>query len=641
MGRRIAMVCLLAGFLGLPAWAGDRYWTEVPGISDVWEFVECGDVVYAATGVGLFRSETLPASWNRVKEGYFMYVACDGDTVLALESAIPDVPWVSHDGGETWTQIQGLDGEDIRGFAVAGSLALAAVRNGVLVSHDGGDTFSVYPILWSSTNDWDIMDVWTDGTQCVAVGRYDSGIWYSPTCETDSFQVVVDGSFTWLSADGSTIVAGHRYGGSTTTDAYISHDSGNTWEVLPFSWLGVDTSWVPGWYHMPFAAAGWVLGSEDTDYWDGTDDVPVYDGPFLYHEMDYGHNLGAGGFPHDAPISAMTIVDGAQPLLFAGVYHGPLFWYRFPDGWPTEPVDLSPPSPGTIGCDPRMATTAAVPSSVTLTPSASGATQVDVLEENVIVDGTVYWDGSDYRWTYFMDNLDLQESDWMPLPDSLPWTPGHGVGMHVFHAWFADDAGNFTNPSVFSALNILPSSVSLPEDHGWWTVLWLEAGDSITVGVSGSSGDGDILHWEPMNYGTADDYAIASGVNDSLTFSARATGIHMLLIYNWPGFGYLNGTVTVSSSKGSAPGASLRDNGTGPSQPPDPPAGTPAGGADKLTPAERAADANGDGRLDQEDIMAVLSNIWNGVTAVTTDCSGDGSPTAQDLACTIPAILFR
>ncbi len=64
--------------------AGDGIWTEVPGLADAWEMVVCDGTVWAATGAGLFRSEDLPASWCLVREGTFMTVACDGDTVLAL-----------------------------------------------------------------------------------------------------------------------------------------------------------------------------------------------------------------------------------------------------------------------------------------------------------------------------------------------------------------------------------------------------------------------------------------------------------------------------------------------------------------------------------------------------------------------------
>lgn len=624
------------------AHAGDLFWSAVPGVTNVRDMAVCGTTVYAATENGLYRSGDLPAEWTPVLGGYVQFVACDGDTVLALQSAIPDVPWVSHDRGDNWAVIQNIydNGYDIRGFAISGSLALAAVRNGVLRSDDSGDSFSVFAVLWDSSNAYNILDVWTDGSQCVAAGDgFPSGLWYSPSCEADTFTNVVSGGWAWLSASGETIVAGTRYGGYST-DGRISDDGGATWSFLPGSWSGFT-----GRYNVPFLLAGRILGSRADSVWDGSNFVDVFEGPYLYdmaNAQQFGNDLGAGGFPKDTQIRAMAAVDGAQPLLFAGVDGGPLYWFRLPDGWPTEPIDLTPPGPGTISCSPQVATTSSPPATVSLGMSSSGATQVDVVEQLINVNASVVWTGLSYDWAWYYSDSVLAESGWVPFASPRNQSPGLQAGAHLFHAWFADDAGNFTNPSVFSALNLLPGSLSLAEDHGWATIMWLEAGQSVTVGVTAASGDADIYHWEPSTTGFADDEA-STWSNDTLTFPARTTGAHLLLIFNYPGSGTLTaGTISAGSTKGfmvTTP-AGGRGDGSNPPQTDGPPADL-GGVRDWLPASDRSADVNGDGQLDRMDIETLLTFIWSGNPATTGDCTGDTLVDSADLSCVASSIALR
>ncbi len=537
--------------------SGDGYWSPAPGISDVNEFAVCGTTVYAATENGLYRSFGDPEAWTRLRTNYTSQVACEGSKVIWVEIiGIVDTVFLSHDNLQTVAAVNGLDGAagtGIRDLAIAGDLALATTLWGVYRSTDGGFNFpSAYPVLWESSGEYQLTAVWTNGADCVAAGSGGSagwGIWHSPSGDTGTWvNLLTAGGQSWLSGSGSsTIISGDRYSGAGPV-GYLSTDAGLSWTQLPLSWGATDGS-----YQRPFISETRILSKYVHEIFDpGTGQfITVTDGPFLYDTATgIGNDLDPS-FASEAEFRNQAMVETADPLMLIADHQGPVYWFRVPGGWPQSGFDFTPPFSPRLNATPRLA---AAPSqlSVNLYPTAGDATWMYLIEvfdslQLAIDPGTGFLTGS------LTTQVGPSTNGWTAYSTSLAWDLYPGNGTHTFYAWFADAAGNMTDPAVRSGTTTLPSNLYLDSNGCWGVWLYAETGETFTIGTSSFTGDIDIYHWNPPGSGYCDDWANGAS-NDSLSFTAANTGYHLILLHNYPGVGAFDGTVTASDTLEAAGG---------------------------------------------------------------------------------------
>ncbi|MEE9184997.1 MAG: hypothetical protein V3U39_11070, partial [Acidimicrobiia bacterium] len=131
------------------------------------------------------------------------------------------------------------------------------------------------------------------------------------------------------------------------------------------------------------------------------------------------------------------------------------------------------------------------------------------------------------------------------------WDLYPSTGTHSFYAWYADQAGNMTDPGVMSGTTTFPSSLNLGADGAWGTWMYARTGETFTIGTSGFTGDMDVYHWEPPGFGYPDNWANTYS-NDTLTFTAAGTGYHLVILHNYPGAGTFDGTLTAQQGAGKA-----------------------------------------------------------------------------------------
>jgi len=554
----ISMVVIGACMTPGTARSGDRFWSPAPGLSHVNEFAVCGTTVYAATEFGLARSTGDPEAWEWLRPNYVDQVACAGAKVIWEETiGVVDTVFVSHDALLTVSPVSGLDGAaatGIRDLAIAGDLALATTLWGVFRSTDGGFNFpSAYPVLWDSSGGYQLAGVWTNGTSCIAAGSggfAGQGIWHSPTGDVDTWvQVLNTGGQSWLSGSGSgTIVSGDTYAGALP-NGYISTDAGVSWSQLPLSWGGVRGS-----YQRPFISDSRIISRYVYEVFDpGTGQFIVHtDGPFLYDTVTgIGNDLDPS-FASEAEFRNQAMVEAADPFMLIADREGPVHWFRVPGGWPAAGFDFTPPFSPNLEASPRL-TTSPPQSTVNLHPSAGDASWMYIYEVfdslHVEVDpGTGFLTGTQTT------NYGPSTGGWVPYSSSMAWNLYPANGTHTFYAWYADSAGNMTDPAVLSGATNLPQSLTLASDAYWGVWLYAKAGETFTISTAGASGDIDIFHWNPPGSGYCDDSS-NSNSNDSLSFSSTETGYHLVLLYNFPGAGAFDGTITASvGTKGTVVG---------------------------------------------------------------------------------------
>ncbi len=537
------------------AGAGDLYWSTLDFV-DVWDVDVCGTTVYVATLGGLFRTWGDPEEWQQVWPTEVSRVACDGSTVLF----IPGREWegpvrVSHDHLQTSQATTGLDATMFHGVEdmdVVGSNAVVAFDHGLLRSTNGGVNFSIHPVLWESSGDYGLKAVWTNGSECVAAGTggYTHGIWYSPTCERDTFSVVAPvGGQSWLSGSGETLISGSYYTDQISTLGYASTDSGFSWDPV---------GWWPGAvnpdFNRPFLSGDRVLSSTSYKVYDpDVDDFLGHvDGLFV---TKLGTNEGTDithGYPDTDEIWFHAIVDTPDPWLlvaesldgWAPISPGQVRWFRIPGGWPS-PLDLAPPVAGGLTASPSLGRIDHVPSA-SLTLDATNATRSSLVAARYTLDAD--WAGSTIWTSTGVERIDVS-GGWEPYA-TVRAAPLPGPGQYVFHAWFANDDGFMTDPSVWDGTTVLPASLYLAEHQcvGYW--LHGRAGESFTVGAAtpGGGGDLDVLWWWVPGYGWAS-YSAAAGVNDALTVTTPTDGFYDLYLCNYPGNGSFTGGLVATQGR--------------------------------------------------------------------------------------------
>ena len=546
--RAIIVATIMTGAAVSTALAGDMYWSPVPGLTDVKDFAVCGTTVYAATTTGLFRSQGDPESWEQVRSNGATLVACWGQRVIWEEIiGIDSVVYVSHDGLQSVVAANGLDDSIISGLrdlAIAGNTALVATLWGVDRSTDGGLNFpSAYPVLWHSSAGYQITAVWTNGTACAAAGSggfADAGVWYSATGVKDTWNLVLDiGGMEWLNGDGSsnTLVAGDLYGG-VVDGGYISTDAGATWMQLPLSWSGP----VTGHYQRPFVSDGRILSRHVYEVFDPDSGqfITYTNGPYIYDtDSGVGNDMDAS-LSSEAELLNQAIVETIDPYLLVAERAGAVYWFRVPGGWPAGGFDFTPPFSPSLDVSPRL--TLAPLTAADLHPSAFDAATMYVQELNAVL--TVTHDVNGFHTT-LIESPGPTTGGWVPYTTSLPWSPDASNGLHVFFAWYADANGNITDPSVAAGVTVVPETLSLGENGAWGTYLYARAGESFTIGATSASGDIDVHHWEPGST-MSDDWA-ATWSNDTLSFTADATGYHLVCLLNYAGSGAFSGSLTAQT----------------------------------------------------------------------------------------------
>lgn len=537
----LAAVLHLVAVFPLPA--GDMYWSPVPGLSGVNDLAVCGTTVYAATDTGLFRSQGDPESWQQLRPAATPLVACAGSRVMWEESVgLSSVVYVSHDALQTVTAAAGLDdaiSRGIRDLTISGSTALVATLWGVERSTDGGLHFpAAYPVLWESSAGYQITAVWTDGTRCAAAGSggfAGSGIWHSATGDQDTWsQVLSAGGQRWLNggADG-TIVSGTLWTAASDT-GWISSDAGASWSPLPLSWGAVG-----GHYQRPFLSDGRILSRHVWEEFDpGSGQFIIHtNGPLLYDTVSgIGNDMDAG-LASEEEILVQAIVEAPDPYLLVAERDGLVFWFRSPGGWPVGGVDFTPPYSPSLNASPRIAGWPAT-TVANVAPSAGGASEMFLVEYHFALDITHDPNG----FTTTLGTTVGDATGWIPYTTGLPWDLRPGAGLHSFYAWYVDAAGNMTDPAVTAGTALFPATLTLAEGGAWGTYMHVRAGESFSIGGTGAGGDIDVHHWEPGST-WSDDWA-ATWSNDVLAFTARETGFHLVILYNWPGSGTFDGPVT-------------------------------------------------------------------------------------------------
>lgn len=540
--------------------AGDLYWSSLDFVNP-YDVDVCGTTVYVASQGGLYRTWGDPEQWQQVWPGEVSRVACDGGTVLFVPGREWEGPlMVSHDNLQTAHAATGLDAFmylGIEDLDVAGTNAVVAFDHGVLRSTDGGDSFSIYAVLWESSGDYDLKAVWTDGSACATAGSggYTYGIWYSATCERDTFSVVAAvGGQNWLSASGDTLISGSYYTDEIQTFGHVSTDGGASWSPVP---------WYPGQvnpdFNRPFLSGSLILSSTSYEVYEpAVDDfVGHLDGLYLTDLDTLEGTDMQDGYPDSDEIWFHAIVDTPDPWLliaesldaWAPISPAQLRWLRSPGGWPS-PLDLAPPTAGSLTAAPSLATLAQAPSA-SLTLSADGASRTRLVAGRYTlssdwIDNTIWVDTE-------LQLLDVG-GDWEPY-GSFRSVPFDGVpGQYVFHAWFADDRGFMSDPSVWDATTVLPATLTLGEHQcvGYW--LYAEQGESFTFGAAspGGGGDLDILWWWVPGYGWAG-FSTAAGANDVLNVTAPADGFYDLFLCNYPGNGTFSGALVASGGRSEIP----------------------------------------------------------------------------------------
>lgn len=571
----IVVALIMLGSSAQLAAAGDLYWSPAPSVSDVNDIAVCDTTVYVATATGLFRSQADPESWEQLRSAESTLVACSGSSVFWEETVGPNsVVYVSHDALQTATTVSGLDdaiSRGIRDLAIAGNTALVATLWGVDRSTDGGLNFpAAYPVLWESSAGYQITAVWTNGTACAAAGSggfAGSGIWYSGNGAMGTWSQVLDvGGQAWLDGFGNdTVVSGSLYSDPLDT-GYISTDAGATWTQLPTSWGAVE-----GHYQRPFVSGSRILSRHVWEEFDPGSGLFITrtDGPFFYEVGQAIGNDMDPGLPSEEEILNQAIVEGPDPFLLVAMRNGDLWWFRCPGGWPTGGFDFTPPLYPTVNTSPRIDTQPPT-GTIGVSPHAVGAQWMYLQEEHYVLEGTFV--GNNYTWD-LTANSGPTTGGWTDFAPSLSWTPRPGAGTHTLYAWFADTAGNITDPAVQAATTLFPQSLPLAEGQLWGTLMYARAGESFTIGGAGTSGDIDVYHWEPGS-ALSDDWAATWG-NDTLSFTADETGYHVILIYNYPGAGSFDGSIiaapTVEARSTTAVNSKPAANMTGDPLPEDPP----------------------------------------------------------------------
>jgi hypothetical protein len=261
----------------------------------------------------------------------------------------------------------------------------------------------------------------------------------------------------------------------------------------------------------------------------------------------------AAGYPFDQAINLTAIVETEDPILlvaeamdiWAPISDAELWWYRFPGGWPADGFDFTPPSPGSVNLTPSVIATSS-PTSATAQLSATGATSMYLHVSRV--QGQASISGNTINSSYSGGALG-SPNGWQTYSSSTVVDLGNQHGLYYVSAWFEDDKGNMTDPSVWDATTIVPSSVTLYEGQCTASLLQASAGESFTFGASagGGSGDIDVYHFEPGSY-WSDDWAAGIGSNDALSFTVQASGLHRVYICNYPdGYGVYSGGLVAST----------------------------------------------------------------------------------------------
>ncbi|MEE4329914.1 MAG: hypothetical protein V2J10_03545, partial [Wenzhouxiangella sp.] len=434
----------------------------------------------------------------------------------------------------------------LKDIALSGDTALVATRWGVERSTDGGFNFpAAFPVLWESSAGYEISAVWTDGTACAAAGSGGSmaqGIWYSATGEADTWDQVLDVSGqSWLhGSDDGTIVSGNLFSGAIS-NGYMSSDGGSSWETLPFNWEGVSGS-----YQRPFVSDSRILSRRVYEEFDPESGqfIVFTDGPYLYDTATGVGNDMDGSLFTEAELRNQAIVEADQPYLLIAERDGAVYWFQVSSGWPASDFDFTPPLIPRIDVSPRVTTSPG--GTVSIEPFAFEAEYMFISKFTSTVNAT--YDVNGFH-TFTNVGYGPITGGWVPYSTNLSLDLDEGPSLHGIGAWYADGAGNQTDPAVLSGTTVFPDTLVLGSGQTWVTWLYANAGESFTIGGTAPGGDLDIHHWEPGSQ-FSNNWA-ATFDNDTLAFTVARTGFHVVALLNWPGSTVFDGTITAQVGRAS------------------------------------------------------------------------------------------
>ncbi|MEM7588004.1 MAG: hypothetical protein AAF560_31740 [Acidobacteriota bacterium] len=357
----VVLAVLIALAPGTPAHAGIDEWTSNGpfggNISELAIDPQNSDNLYAGTnGFGVFRSADGGRSWESVSQGR---LAVTSVTALAVDSQNPSTLFAGFGGavyrsrnrGELWTQVtQGLPGlVDCQALAVHprdSQVIFAATRpdglaggGGIYRSLDGGDTWSLAGLeganVQSVTIDPQRPTTIYLGTTFFPYKSTDGGETWTRMPDgldrSSVLDVVID------PADSDTLYA------ATTGGVFLSTDGGENWTArnqgLPAGTVG--TALVV----HPRDPNVLLLGTNQ-------------DGAFLTTDRGAEWTPFVEGFIRDN-INALAVVDGEQPIFYAGTFVGGVFqrtladdaWSAFAQGMHNtfvRDLEIDPDNPSTL-----------------------------------------------------------------------------------------------------------------------------------------------------------------------------------------------------------------------------------------------------------------------------------------------------
>jgi hypothetical protein len=304
-------------------------------------------VVVAGGGLGgLFRSADGGATWTSVMAGKNAVLAIafsPFNPQLVLAGTRGGGADVSTDGGLKWKAAGGLDGRDIRAFAFAKNLAVAATDKGVYASENG--------------DAWTSLGLATTSIQAIAVSAVNPPVRMVAGGETGATGGIplfesVDGGATWTplaAAVSGTLVtriaAGPLpAGGSirpllvgTNTGLFISTDNGATFTALSSGALLPSTD---------YTQIGFTAAHHDRFY--VASDGGGGDSGGIWATGDSGQHFSSLSPPLRS-VTALAVSADEQPILYVATFrpsdHTAFLWaYHDTGGAPQQPPGTSTPN---------------------------------------------------------------------------------------------------------------------------------------------------------------------------------------------------------------------------------------------------------------------------------------------------------
>jgi len=136
------------------------------------------------------------------------------------------------------------------------------------------------------------------------------------------------------------------------------------------------------------------------------------------------------------------------------------------------------------------------------------------------------------------DWVPVAESGWLPYASanaSYPWLLQPGPGVRYLQAWVADGSGNISLRPKSQLINYTPPAAYVAQGQVHIYRVRLNAGESMRVRLTMSSGDADLYVWAPD--GSRVGYSWANNP-EIIDFTASASGVYQIEVEGWTGAYY-------------------------------------------------------------------------------------------------------